>query len=189
MSDIRIRPARPDEVAAIIDVDDDACALHASVGIVFAHGRDHPYVVAEVAGWTRSVEQGLADVAVAADDQPIGIAVYAFVDGEPYLDQLSVRCAWMRRGVGRRLLQAAIGWAAGAGGRRLWLTTYRHLPWNRPFYEREGFTVCDEAACGPGIREKLRLERAALPRPEERIAMVRSIDPGVVTPPGSPRRA
>ena len=189
MNDIRIRPARPDEMAAIVAVDDDACALHAGVGLVFPHGSAHPYAQAEVAGWTRSVEQGLAEVAVPADDVPIGIAIYAWVDGEPYLDQLSVRCAWMGRGVGRRLLRASMAWAARAGGARLWLTTYRHVDWNRPFYEREGFRVCDEDRCGPGLREKLRLERAALPRPEERIAMVRSIGPAEVTPPGSPPSA
>jgi GNAT superfamily N-acetyltransferase len=178
MSEIRIRPARPDEIAAIVDVDADACALDASVGLVFAFDYDHPYAIAEVAGWTASLQRGLVDVAVATDDAPIGIAVYALVDGEPYLDQLSVRCAWMRRGVGRRLLRRAMAWAAGTGGARLWLTTYDHLPWNRPFYESERFAVCDEAAVGPELGATLARERAALPQPEHRCAMVRALRPG-----------
>jgi GNAT superfamily N-acetyltransferase len=183
MSRIHIRPARPDDIGDIVAVDADACALHASVGIVFAHGDDHPYVVAEVARWTAAVHAGLADVAVAEDDRPIGMAVSGLVDGEPYLEQLSVRCAWMRRGVGRRLLRGAIARAARAGGSRLWLTTFDHLPWNGPFYQSEGFVARDEAACGPELRERLRLEREALPLPERRIAMVRSIGPADARPP------
>jgi N-acetylglutamate synthase-like GNAT family acetyltransferase len=117
--------------------------------------------------------------------------VFGLVDGEPYVDQLSVRCAWMRRGIGRRLLRRAIAWAARSGGRRLWLTTFDHLPWNRPFYVTEGFAVCDEAAIGPELRATLARERAALPLPEHRVAMVRAIRPGDAdaTPTGSPPRA
>jgi GNAT superfamily N-acetyltransferase len=189
MSEIRIRPARPDEVAAIVDVDTDACALDASVGIVFAFGDDHPYVVAERARWAAAVQRRLVEVAVAVDDAPIGMVVFGLVDGEPYVDQLSVRCAWMRRGIGRRLVRRAIAWAARTGGARLWLTTFDHLPWNRPFYETEGFAVRDEATIGPELRATLQRERAALPLPERRVAMVRAIGPADVDPtmrPGSP---
>lgn len=64
----------------------------------------------------------------------------------------------------------AIDWAAPEP---LWLTTYAHLPWNRPFYERAGFAVIPEAQCPPGIVEILAEQRACLPAPRERIAMQR----------------
>jgi ribosomal protein S18 acetylase RimI-like enzyme len=81
----------------------------------------------------------------------------------------------MRQGIGRRLLERAIEWA---GGESLWLTTYAHIPWNRPFYERHGFVTIPESACPPGIVAILDDQRKALPAPHQRIAMRRVGDPG-----------
>jgi len=92
------------------------------------------------------------------------------IDGAPYLEQLSIRRTAMRQGLGRRLLQHAIAWA---GDEPLWLTTYGHIPWNRPFYERHGFVIVPESACPPGMVAILDDQRRALPAPEERIAMRR----------------
>ena len=50
----------------------------------------------------------------------------------------------MRRGMGTALLTAAERMAEKTRARNLWLTTYRHLPWNAPFYARLGFRVMDE---------------------------------------------
>jgi len=90
------------------------------------------------------------------------------IDGEPYLEQLSVRMSAQGRGLGRWLLMRAIEWA---GSEPLWLTTYAHLPWNRPFYERHGFVVVPESECPPGIVTILNDQRRALPDPDQRIAM------------------
>lgn len=45
----------------------------------------------------------------------------------------------------------------------MWLTTYAHLAWNAPFYQRFGFETMADAACGPEIREVLAAQRAVLP--------------------------
>jgi GNAT superfamily N-acetyltransferase len=171
MSAIAYRRAVPDDIRTVVDIDDDACALDASVGLVFAFTNAHPYAVAERARWAAAIAAGRVELAVAGD-APVGFAACAFVDGEPFLDQLSVRCAWMQRGIGARLLAGAIAWAGPHPSGRLWLTTYAHLRWNRPFYERHGFVVRDEAACGPELRQELAREREALPRPDQRVAMV-----------------
>lgn len=76
----------------------------------------------------------------------------------------------MRRGIGAMLVRRALGWAAERGG-ALWLTTYAHLPWNRPYYERFGFEVVPEAQCGPQMRACLEAQRGVLPVPHQRIAM------------------
>jgi len=47
----------------------------------------------------------------------------------------------MRRGVGSALLTAAENSVRAGGARALWLTTYDHLPSNRPFYERAGYVL------------------------------------------------
>jgi GNAT superfamily N-acetyltransferase len=173
MSAIAYRRAVAADFRSVVDVDDDACALDARVGLVFAHGSDHPYAVAEQSRWAAEIAAG--DVEVAVDgDVLVGFAACGYADGEPYLDQLSVRCAWMRRGIGTRLLAGAIAWADPHPSGRLWLTTFAHLPWNRPFYEHHGFVVCPETRCGPDLRDTLAREREALPAPEQRVAMVRA---------------
>jgi GNAT superfamily N-acetyltransferase len=117
------------------------------------------------------VELGRAHVAVdAVDGRLLGFAALGFIDGEPYLDQLSVRRHAMRRGIGSALLEHAITWA---GTRPLWITTYSHIPWNAPFYERVGFERVPELECGREMRAVLAEQRAALPAPDERIAMVK----------------
>jgi GNAT superfamily N-acetyltransferase len=132
--------------------------------------KDHPFVVAEANRWAIAIEDGLAQVAVDGDDRPIGFVALRCVDNQPYLDQLAVRRRYMRRGVGSALLHYAIAWS---GSRRLWLTTYSHLPWNRPYYERHGFAHVPEDSCGPELRAILQTQRAALPDPEQRVAMMR----------------
>jgi len=57
------------------------------------------------------------------------------------------------------------------------MTTYTHLPWNRPFYERHGFVRVPESACPRGIVAILDDQRRALPAPHERIAMLRVAQP------------
>ena len=76
----------------------------------------------------------------------------------------------MRRGVGRSLMAFAQRWSATQG--ELWLTTYRHVPWNGPWYERLGFARVAEAVWRPELRAIVESERGALPCPDERIAMV-----------------
>jgi GNAT superfamily N-acetyltransferase len=168
---VAIRQARPDEIDAIVAVDDDACTLDAEAGLVIAFPPAHPYAVEERACWTRAIDDARLDVAVDDAGVLVAFAARRFVDGEPYLDQLSVVRAWMRRGIGTRLASDAIAWAGRQPAGRLWLTTYAHLPWNRPFYERLGFTVVDDARCAPELQAILREQREILPAPEQRVAM------------------
>lgn len=167
----RIRLATADELGEAIRIDDDASRLYAERGVVLALDGSHPFVVAEQARWQRSAEQARLFFALDGD-RPIGFAALDVLDGEPYLDQLAVLRSSMRRGVGGALLHHAIAWAR-LRGEALWLTTYRHLPFNRPFYERHGFVVVPDAACSPGVLHHLEEQRRALPAPEQRVAMRR----------------
>jgi GNAT superfamily N-acetyltransferase len=168
---ITIRQASPAEIDEFVAIDNDAGALYAQAGLDLDLGPEHPYARAERAYWTRAAEDGGVFLAEQAGGAAVGLLVMALVDGEPYLEQLSVRTGAMRRGLGRRLLAHAIAWA---GERPLWLTTYAHFPWNRPFYESTGFAVVPEAECSPGIVALLEDQRRWLPAPEQRVAMRRA---------------
>jgi GNAT superfamily N-acetyltransferase len=165
-----IRRASPDEIDEMVAIDVDACTLFDEAGLVADLGPDHPYSVAERACWTRCAREGNAFLAGPPDVRPVGLLVMDRIDGAPYLEQLSIRRSAMRQGLGRRLLEHAIEWA---GRDPLWLTTYGHIPWNRPFYERHGFVAMPGAACPPGIATILDDQRRALPDPHQRIAMRR----------------
>lgn len=164
-----LRPARPEEAALIASIDDDAVTLYTEAGLHIIESVDPLFFAHESGQWTRSAQAGRLLLACAPDATPIGFAALGFVDGEPHLQELAVRRAWMRRGVGRALLARAQHFSVRPGV--LWLTTWDHIPWNRPFYERHGFERVAEAACGPELRAILAAELQALPAPEHRIAM------------------
>lgn len=91
-----------------------------------------------------------------------------------HLEQLSVRPAAARAGVGRSLLRAAMGATLDRGQDWLTLMTYADIPWNGPWYARDGFTEI-----GPGDRHWDRLaplreteRRERLDRIGRRAAMV-----------------
>jgi GNAT superfamily N-acetyltransferase len=167
-----LRIARSDELQLLIDIDDEASELFLRAGITLALEKDPPFVVDESVRWAAAISKGLAHVAVDVRDRPIGFITLRYVDGEPYLDQIAVRLASMRRGAGTALLRQAVLWSAN---RPFWLTTYSHLPWNKPYYERHGFEVVPESMCGSELHSILEQQRAVLPHPEQRVAMVRRV--------------
>lgn len=180
LRDVTIRSAPREPVGPLVEtllaIDDDASALYARGGHTIDLPHEHPFVQAELARWTACAREGRV-VLAEVDDQGVGFAAYAYVDGLAYLDQLAVRSAFMRRGIGRALVDAVVAAVQAEGASALWLTTYAHLPWNGPYYGALGFTRVDEQACGPELRALLAEQREALPAPEQRIAMVRTLDP------------
>lgn len=172
---IAIRPALPTDIDTLNAIDDDATRLYAEHGIRLELAPDHVFVVNELARWLRATELERAFLAVDDTGTGVGFAALDMVDGEPYLDQLAVRVAAMRRGIGGRLLACSAEWARATGASALWLTTYAHVPFNRAYYEKRGYIVIPENACGPGIRQHLEEQRKHLPAPEQRVAMRRPL--------------
>ncbi len=175
MTPVTIRLADPRELEVVVAIDDDAGRLYADAGVDLSLAPDAAFVRDEQARWRRAADLQRLFVATDADDRALGFAALDVLDDAPYLDQLSVRFDAMRRGIGRMLLEHAYTWSATQDGTFLWLTTYGHLAWNRPFYERCGFAVVPEHAWGPGIAHHVAEQRRWLPHPAERVAMRRPI--------------
>lgn len=169
-----LRLARMDELPIAVEIDDAAGALYAQAGLAIALAPDHPFVVAEQARWRSAIEHGQLWFGCAGA-QPVGFGALGRVGGLAYLEQLAVRPEHGRRGLGALLLAAACEHAERAGEAELWLTTYAHLPWNGPYYERHGFSLVPESRCSPELQAVLAEQRAALPDPSQRIAMVRKL--------------
>jgi GNAT superfamily N-acetyltransferase len=56
-----------------------------------------------------------------------------------YIHELDVSPPHGRRGLGRRLIDAASAFAAAEGTPAVTLSTFRDIPWNGPFYAKAGF--------------------------------------------------
>ena len=108
-----VQLATLDDMPEIVQIDDDSTTLYATADVVIALAPDHPFfTIDEQRRWARSASLGRLFMAVDERGQRVGFAAVDLVDGEPYLDQLSVRRRAMRKGAGRLLLRQAIACVA-----------------------------------------------------------------------------
>ncbi len=101
------------------------------------------------------VEDGRAFVAVDQWDWPMGFSAVDEMDGEAYLAELAVDFDYQGRGLGRRLIAAACDWARICGYRSMLLSTFKDVPWNAPYYARQGFRIlAPDEHSKPGIKRQ-----------------------------------
>jgi GNAT superfamily N-acetyltransferase len=174
----RLRAARIDELETLCDIDMDASRLFDQVGLELTAENSLEFAAAERSRWLQCLQSGTTLVASGQSGHPVGFAAVRVLDEELYLEQLSVRINAMRNGIGTALLNAVERLAAETQSRTLWLTTYRHLPWNAPFYERAGFVIVPVVECGKEMSLELALQRRLLPEPDQRVAMRKAVGVG-----------
>ena len=145
---MRIRAVHIDELPVLQDIERAAGRCFRDVGMPEI-AEDEPLPLGELARYERA---GLAWVAVAEADAPVGYLLADHVDGNLHVEQVSVHSDHARRGIGRSLLTYLAERAAADGVPALTLTTFAQVPWNAPYYARCGFEYLDENALGPGLR-------------------------------------
>jgi GNAT superfamily N-acetyltransferase len=94
----------------------------------------------------------MAWVAVDQADEPVAYLIADPVDHNIHVEQVSVHPDHARRGIGRSLLEWTAKHAVTQGASALTLTTFKHVPWNAPYYLRCGFRLLDESEWTPGLR-------------------------------------
>jgi len=107
-----------------------------------------------------------------------GAGVVGFIAAEGreeslHILEMDVLPSHGRQGIGTRLLRQACHVARERGYRHLTLTTFAHLPWNAPFYARNGFREVIEFDPFPHPAVDLQRERDR--GLERRVAMVRRV--------------
>ncbi len=122
-----VRPADPDEFEHLRWIEFESDRLYLEVGI-------GPFPEDETAN-----HLAMAAAVFAVGDPAVGFVSLEIVDGLAHVDQVSVLPDHGRKGLGRALLETAVGWAAASGYSALTLLTYRDVPWNAPFYRTLGF--------------------------------------------------
>ena len=180
---IAYRVARIDELDTICDIDRDASRLFERAGLVMTPTEELELAAVERSRWLTCVRAGSTLLAATRGGEPVGFAALGLLDGAGYLEQLSVRVQAMRQGIGTALLSAIEEMAEKKQAPALWLTTWAHLPWNRPFYEKAGFSLVPEEHWGSEMRQQMAFERRLLPEPEKRVVMRKALGLGVATRP------
>ena len=133
MPSTRIRlSARPTDFSVAAEI--EASAEHLLID--YLHATDWPPVDT---AQERMAMPGFLLVAEDDSDGVVGFAHVLEIDGFVHLEQLAVRPAHGRRGVGRKLDEAVLTEAAARGYSEITLCAYRSVPWNAPFYETCGF--------------------------------------------------
>ena len=76
--------------------------------------------------------------------QVVGFIVIKFLPDICFIVELDVHPDFGRQGIGSALVNACGQSARERGFNQIWLTTFRKIPWNIPFYQRLGFEVMSE---------------------------------------------
>lgn len=90
-------------------------------------------------GESRASEPGFIIVAELDSAVVAGFVHVLEYEGICHLEQVSVAPAYMRRGVGRALVVAAMSESRSRGYREISLRTFADVAWNAPFYRTLGF--------------------------------------------------
>ncbi len=88
-------------------------------------------------------EEGMLWVALDHGNNPVGYALLRMVDGFALLAQVDVHPDHGQKGIGTALVHRVIGQVRDMGLAGLYLTTFSHVQWNAPFYEKLGFQTLE----------------------------------------------
>ncbi|WP_327147967.1 GNAT family N-acetyltransferase [Nocardia sp. NBC_01329] len=143
-----IRSAGAADIPVLQGIEVRAGEPFAAVGMDAVAG-DEP-LAAEVLG--EFVLDGRAWVWEDEARGPVGYLIVSVVDGNAHIDQVSVLPDCRGSGIGRRLIDRAVSWAAEHRLPAITLTTFTEVPWNGPYYRRLGFRYLDPAAETPQLR-------------------------------------
>ena len=89
-------------------------------------------------------------VAVNTLDQPVGFVGGEEVDGSFYIVEISVAQHFQGKGAGKALMAAMEQQIRKESFKDITLTTYKHLPWNGPWYAKRGYSDVQVDELGEG---------------------------------------
>jgi GNAT superfamily N-acetyltransferase len=119
------------------------------------------------------LSQQLLWVTLSATEVPVGFALLERDGDFLHLEELDVHPDHGRRGIGSALVNKVCEWGREQGFKRMTLTTFHHIPWNRPFYEKLNFRVVPEHLLSAELKDRMEREAGKGMEPGLRVAMER----------------
>lgn len=144
----RIRLARLDEIARIREIEDAAGSMFSGTGLI-DEALDVSFPLDDL---VHLVDKGQVWVACGDGDLPVGMVITSVREGAVYIEEMDVLPSHGRRGLGARLLTTVSDWARARGHLAITLSTFRDVPWNGPFYRKNGFRDLEPAEWTPGMQ-------------------------------------
>lgn len=143
-----IRPPRPHEIKLLPQIENAADLRYRRVGLdLVVRMPCHSVAVLE-----RGRRNQLLWIAAGPTGRPVGFALMQIQGNIAMLDQLSVLDRRQRSGIGSALIQRCRDESRARGRALLYLTTYRDVAWNKPFYERRGFRELPRGSFNRALR-------------------------------------
>lgn len=105
-----------------------------------------------------AMQEGMLWVAVDADGAPVGYVLFTSSNGLLLLAQIDVHPLHGRKGIGTALIAHGIEQMQAFGFSEVYLTTFAHVQWNAPFYEKLGFELLNSTESPTAILSILRQE-------------------------------
>jgi GNAT superfamily N-acetyltransferase len=148
MRKVLIRPAAREDLATLREIESASGERFRDYGLDQVADNE-PAPVEVLAGYA---DEGRAWVAVDDSGRPIGFILVDIIDAGGHIEQVSVAPAHQGQGVGRALIDQVKRWAISMNLAVLTLTTFGHIPWNRPLYEHLGFRVLSQNEISSGVQ-------------------------------------
>ena len=166
-----IRFARPDEVGRLREIEDEAGERFNGLDI-FDEDLASSFSLDEM---YRLAKLGQVWAACDDHDQPVGMIIASIRNGNAYIEELDVLPAHGRRGLGRRLIEQVCRWASERNCSAVDLSTFRDVPWNGPFYRKNGFRDLSEEEWTDDMPKIREAETAQGLVPDARVFMRREL--------------
>lgn len=135
---VKLRQTQIDDAIKLPEIERSAGQLFATLddlSWISEHG------VQGVENHLKFIEKQAHWVAVDAHSEPVGFIMTQDLPESLFIHELSVSEAWQNQGIGKLLIQKVINKAIENQFSAVTLTTFRHVPWNEPFYQRLGFVI------------------------------------------------
>lgn len=177
----RILPARLDDLPQLADIE------RAAARLLTGWAPERVLLETTSLDELRLAQAGGCLWVALVGDTPIGFAHVKLLEPRAaHLDEIDVHPAHGRRGVGRQLVATVSAWAEAMNFDSVTLSTFRDVPWNRPFYERCGFSVISPEEWSPALRRVVESEADRGLDPALRVIMRRQ-HAGMHTAPLAPQ--
>ncbi len=164
-----IKPARLSDLKAIKEIELAAASRFKGHGLV-DHLMDHHFDQTLLKTLIKD-EQVWVSFADQEQGKATGFAIATILGPIAYLEELDVLPAFGQQGLGKALVLTVAQWAREKRFAHLTLSTFTHIPWNAPFYEKLGFVALPKKNWESQLHEIYMLEQKIGLPVEKRVFM------------------